>query len=136
MMLMFLMILLEKWISPLLIKIFKWQNLYTPFPKHTHAVTHSHTFLYSSDKAVWPEFQNDFNSIRKTVYYSKLILLQRFYGLEWNMLLTGVIHLIIGTCYYPNAWIHSFIYIFFNIFWNLQGVYRILNITLIVILCL
>ena len=40
------------------------------------------------------------NSIRKTVYYSKLILLQRFDCLEWNLLLRGVIYLIIYTYHY------------------------------------
>ena len=34
------------------------------------------------------------NSIRKNVYCSKLILLQSFYGLERNILLTGVVCLI------------------------------------------
>ena len=77
------------------------------------------------------------------------ILLQSFHCLKWNMLLIGVIYLIIDTylLYYPYvqmnlfviyyliAYVNSLIHIFFfYVFWNLQGLYRILNIASKVIL--
>ena len=36
----------------------------------------------------------------KNIYCLKLMLLQSFYRLKWNMFLTGVVYLIIDTYYY------------------------------------
>ena len=41
--------------------------------------------------------QTDHNSIGKNVYCLKLTLLQSFYFLKWNILLTGIVYLIIDT---------------------------------------
>ena len=64
--------------------------------------------------------QITFNSIWKNAYSWKLILLQSFYCVKWNMLLTIVVYLIIDTLwlYYPNAWIliHTIILYYSNSF--------------------
>ena len=44
--------------------------------------------------------QIDCNSLQKDLYYLKLTMLQIFYCLEWNILLTGVVYLIIDTYSY------------------------------------
>ena len=49
------------------------------------------------------------NGMRKKVYCSKLLLLQSFYCLRWNMLLTGDAYLINNTLlYYPEPCLNLF----------------------------
>ena len=51
---------------------------------------------------------------KKNVYFSKLLLLQSFNSLRWNMYLPGVAYVINETYYYfiisIRKWSYSFIY--------------------------
>ena len=46
------------------------------------------------------DLKSSSNSIEKSIYFSKLILLESFYCLGWDMLLTGVAYLMIDIQIY------------------------------------